>query len=732
MRLRKQRVEEDLDGFYIRRRDVPMKIERVAQTLLGVAGICWLFVSAGCNGGLSSGNGADSSGQSGDTPTESVQGPGDWGASMLAGGKVGIGMFPAKFSFDVTAAPSCANDYVAFNTSLAGVSPTTAASRGGNTFKLNALSTPAGIFTIKQGATTLALTAAASNSATTFAVVANTAGGIISNAASLAAQITALGGPVGVTASNSGTATVTVTALNKGIGGNSITLASTLTAADFTFGGSPLAGGVGRGNIVAFNQLYTSQSGSLPAGMCGSNGPSVDWAYFTGTGTAVTSVVLSLDGTKVAFVENVGGTQAWLRILQWKAGEGAGVGYPSVPTSTLTNGVSWATGCPPGPSCLSSIIFSVPVATDTRSAPFYNYSTDTLYVGDNNGHVHKFTGVFLGTPAEDTAAPWPIPVHTGFILTSPVFDGISGNMFVGDSSGRLSYIREVGSGVGACGVGSPPCLGSTTVAVGPGGAIVDAPIVDGATGLLIAVNGTDTNSHGTIVQANTALAVASVVSKSIGGTTAPGSPIYSGFFDNTYLTSAIPNIAGHMYVCGKDSGQGNIPYIYQLSFAAATGILSGVGTSTWPAGTGFASASGEACSPVTEFFNPNGGGSGVARDWIFFSVGNLANSAATNNPIPAGACRTNNKGCILSIDVTGNPTWPPTLPTALIVAAPTPANNAGSTGGIIVDNTSISAQASSFYFSLGANSTGAGPGVPSCNTTAGVGCAVKLTQSGLD
>jgi hypothetical protein len=40
--------------------------------------------------------------------------------------------------------------------------------------------------------------------------------------------------------------------------------------------------------------------------------------------------------------------------------------------------------------------------------------------------------------------------------------------------------------------------------------------------------------------------------------------------------------------------------------------------------------------------------------------------------------------------------------------------------------------APSFYFSLGANSTGAGPGVPSCYTTAGVGCAVKLTQSGLN
>jgi hypothetical protein len=699
-----------------------MKIERVAQTLLGVAGICWLLVSAGCNGGLSSDNVADSSGQSGDTPTESVQGPGDWGASMLPGGRVGIGMFPAKFSFDVTAAPSCANDFVAFNTSLAGVSPTTAASRGGNTF--GAAGTPVGNFTITHGATSLVLTASTvNNTGNNFLVVPNTAGGNTTNALSLAAKIVALGGPVGVTATSSA-ATVTVTAQNEGIEGNTIRLATTLT--NFVLGGAALAGGVGRGNIVAFNHLYSTQGGV--GGLCNQNGPSAYWAYFTGTGTAVTSVVLSVDGTKVAFVENVG-TTATLRILKWKAGEGAGTGYPVAPTTTLTVGQNWTTNCPAGNSCMSSIAFSGAAATDTRSAPFYVYNADVLFVGDNSGRLHKFTGVFLGTPAEVTVG-WPISVRAGAILTGPVYDSVSGNIFVGDSTGRLSYIKEVGSGVGACAVGSAPCLGTPNLAVGTGGAIVDAPIVDGTTQRVFAVNGTETTSHGTILQASTGLTFS--VSVPIGGLTAPGSAIYSGAFDNTYLTSAMPNIAGHMYVCGKDSGQGDVPYIYQLSFAAATGILSGVGTSTWPAGTGFASATGEACSPVTEFFNPNGGGSGVARDWIFFSVGNRANNAAANNPIPAGACRTNNAGCILSINVTGNPAWPPTLPTALIVAAPAPANNAGSTSGIIVDNTSTSAQASSFYFSLRANSAGAGPGVPSCNTTPGVGCAVKLTQSGLN
>src|SRR6266568_7912927 len=105
-----------------------MNLERVARTLVGAAAIYALLVSAGCNGALSSNN---SGAPPGGTPIPSVKAPGDWGKPMLAGGNVGFGMFPAKFSFDVNAAPSCGSDYVAFNTGLAGASPTTAASQTG-------------------------------------------------------------------------------------------------------------------------------------------------------------------------------------------------------------------------------------------------------------------------------------------------------------------------------------------------------------------------------------------------------------------------------------------------------------------------------------------------------------------------------------------------------------------------------------------------------------------------
>jgi hypothetical protein len=183
-----------------------------------------------------------------------------------------------------------------------------------------------------------------------------------------------------------------------------------------------------------------------------------------------------------------------------------------------------------------------------------------------------------------------------------------------------------------------------------------------------------------------------------------------------------------MYICGKQPGAGDRPAIYQLNFNAA-GVLQNVGVTRL---VGLANNDGAACSPVTEFFNPNGAGAGVARDWIFFSIGNFANSVP---PIPVGGCRTNGAGCVISVDVTDPlAAWPPASVTN---TAPVPGRPAGSTSGIVVDNQAdttvgVFPQASSLYFTLAGNSTGTGPGVPSCNTTPTVGCAIKLTQSGLN
>jgi hypothetical protein len=629
----------------------------------------------------------------------------DWGYPLLAGGTSGVGQFPSKFQFDVNAPPDCTNDFVVFNQAgLAGVSPTAAATRTG-TFTADPAA--GGTVTITSPEAVLVLTASAtSNTGLNFQV----GGGIASDASNLAAAIARNNAGLGVTAT-SAAGVVTVTALVNGAEGNLVALAKVLTR--FTWAGAKLAGGVGRANILAFNSLYSTQGSA--GGLCNKNGPSVYWSYYTGTGRADTSVILSNDGSKVAFVEAVAGG-AILHILKWKAGEGSGAGYPSAVDITVAHGDTWAQDCLPGNSCMSSITFSGGF-NDTGSSPFYDYTTDTLYVGDNSSRLHKFTGVFNdnSAPTEVTTG-WPIQVHGANHLTSPVYDTMSGNIYVGDSAGRLSFIREVGSTVGTC--APAPCLDTANVQVGNGGAINDAPIVDGTNGMVIAVNGTEPTNNGTILQASTDL-TSSVVSFPVGGN-AGGSNMFSGTFDNAYYNSSKPNIAGHMYVCGKDPANADRPAIYQLSFAPATDVLISVGTPL----TGLATADGIVCSPITEFDNPNGGGTGVERDWIFFSFGSAAN---TVSPI-VGPCATANAGCLISINVLGGPAWPPAN---VGFTASLPPNANGAASGIVVDNVSTAAQASSIYFTLNANSVGTGPGLPSCNTTTGVGCAVKLTQSGL-
>jgi hypothetical protein len=122
------------------------------------------------------------------------------------------------------------------------------------------------------------------------------------------------------------------------------------------------SGPSGTPNIIALNQLYSSQAGGTPAGYCGTNGPSVMWSYFTGTGSAQTSVVLSGMGDKVAFVETSAGG-AVLRILRGVAGEGTTITSPQAPTiryvnTTVGTPTAWnITNCPNGQSCMISVPF---------------------------------------------------------------------------------------------------------------------------------------------------------------------------------------------------------------------------------------------------------------------------------------------------------------------------------------------------------------------------------------
>jgi len=526
----------------------------------------------------------------------------DWGQSLGVGGSTGAPLsgvnwwpvYPAKFSFDVTAGPSCANDFVIFPTNLAGVTG-------------------------------------------------------------------------------------------------------------------------GQASIIAFNQLYLGSGTPL----CGAANPSVYWSYNTnfntsGTataGTVETSPVLSIDGSKVAFVETntVANGGAILHLLKWHAGDGTGIGAAAAPaTATVWTADGAAGHCPVSGACMISLVLNgtEPV---TGSSPRYDYARDALYVGDDNGVLHKFINVFgvnSATPSEVSTGNWPITVDTTRILTSPTLDPLSGNIFMGDTIGVLSYVRETFSIAGTCKTGAVPCLGSTTIA--PAAHVIpDPPIVDSSTGKVFVFFG-NVGANAAVIQSD--ITLSANVSASLG--TGTGHHLHAGDFDNAYLTGN--GSAGRLYMCGLSAT--SAPTIQRIGFTnsgrvPASPFANPVGTmnaavdaATLTVATGSAE-----CAPVTEFFNANA--PAASQDQIFFGMQNLG--SGTN----CGGV-----GCVMSVNVTG-------IPGTLTIANSIAEINGPS--GIIVDNsanTTTFAQSSSHYFSNQGNSTA---GVP-CNGAAGVGCAVKVTQAGLN
>jgi hypothetical protein len=473
---------------------------------------------------------------------------------------------------------------------------------------------------------------------------------------------------------------------------------------DFVVFNTGLAGATGQASIIAYNNLY---------GGCAGTVPSVYWAYDTG-GTISTSVTLSLDGTQLAFVQTQGGV-ATLVLLKWSASTTESATAPMVLSSTAAGSYRGCTA-----PCMTTIAFHAtagldPAPTDTYSSPYYDFTpgSDTLYVGDDAGYLHQFTGVFKGaTPAETvvtTPAPWPVEVATA-ILSSPVFDGASGNVFVTTSyrttptvsGGRLAAVCATSKCAGVLNgnpgvttvIGTPTpslVLGPTTTAgvachgtgaSGNGQAMrLDAPIVDSSAGKVYAFLGNDGNGNSAVIQFSTTVGEATgnfewhtCGTESTVGTasTTAGIPVFAGNFDNLYFTSdGGGSPSGNLYVCGNTSGNATL---YQVRITS--NAIAASGTSVLALSTGNTT-----CSPVTEVFSSG-------TDLIFLSVESLGStSSAVNCP--------SNAGCLMSFSV------PTTLGGALPAGTQATLAASGGTSGVVIDNTVApgALKTSQIYFS---------------------------------
>ncbi len=516
------------------------------------------------------------------------------------------------------------------------------------------------------------------------------------------------------------------------------------SAPDYVVFNTSVGGASTQASIVAYDNLYS--------GTCAGAIPQTYWAYNT-SGTISRSVVLSPTGSKVAFMQS-NGTTASLVVLTPSATTGTFTGQTTHSTSvtnvsascsSLTNGSPiYGTGIPQGitvsnctgtapnsvvtlsaaatnsasetlsysnatasaPASCSSPCSMTTVAfangkNDTNSSPFYDYGSDALYVGDNNGNLHKFTTVFTGTPTE-VSTNWPVAVSSNASddLTSPVYDSKSGLVLFGDSAG---YLYSVPAGGGSSNV-----IKSGQIGLGLG--IVDAPLVDPTTETVYAFVGDDAKSAKcgsgssspctAVYQFATSFSSGTTGNESITGLGSATTTLYTGAFDNTFYTNTGSTPVGNLYVCAFTASPSLAPKLYYLPFS------SGVLASTATSGPLLTSA-GAGCSPITEIDN-------AGTDLIFLSVTGSANITFSGTNTCTGACA-------LSFNITS----PPTSTSKAVdgIAA------AGGASGMIIDNTGTGG-GSQIYFTYLSSATSSITCPSPSNATSG-GCAVQASQAAL-
>jgi hypothetical protein len=409
---------------------------------------------------------------------------------------------------------------------------------------------------------------------------------------------------------------------------------------------SPASGG--QANIIGVNNLYSGGAGAL----C-SSGPSVMFAYASGSGEVPASVVISEDGTRLAYIENLMSGSSYFHVLTigTTGNNGISATAAAVP-GTGNNAVDQTVLLSPdGGVTNQSSTNAVWVAYTSADANDFAFATS--YSSTGSGYLYKITNIFNGSAP---TIVWSVPIDA--IPSTPVYDTVSNNVFFTDSEGRIDYVPNSAT--------APSVVYGSVVA--SGATSENAVIVDSGNQMVYATF----NSNGTnaiVVQAP--ITLASSVSVPIGtASTIYSSPFEPDFNNAFYTGSGTPLL----YIAG--TGTGNLPTLYSIGFDGS-GVLNSTANATAALATGTADS-----SPVTEFYNAT-----LGKDYLFVGVTN--NCVAT---VEGGTA-----GCVMSLDITNG--FPTVNSTTTALAA------AGGTSGIVVDNDSSATQASSIYYATQTGTT---------------------------
>src|ERR1700733_1998309 len=391
-------------------------------------------------------------------------------------------------------------------------------------------------------------------------------------------------------------------------------------------------------NLVGINNLYTG--GTSP---CNGGSPFVAFAYNTVTqtgGQIKTSPALSIDGTKVAFVESTA-TASYFPVLVLPSP------IPVPPTSSVGTVLSpqTPTSCttPTTPGCMTTLTIETS-KTNSNSSPWVDYVADTAYVGADNGILYKITPVFGGgAPAlVSDASNWPVTVSNNKynnVLTAPIVDDTAGRIFIGDGEGYLYAVNMTSPGkiyAAQQTIGWAFVAGQTGSG-GPGTGIVDPPIAvtdpaNSATDQIFAFTGCSyvggiggaisqlpaTFTTGVPTTANTVN-----LGSASGNGDCTGKNVHAGAFDNAFWLNG--STTGHITACGFVNNGGNPAQPQMYFFPFASNVITSTGSSTFV----IDNTLGDECSPLTEFYDGT-------TDRLFFGLGGstdgfLESSAITSS-----------------------------------------------------------------------------------------------------
>ena len=438
----------------------------------------------------------------------------------------------------------------------------------------------------------------------------------------------------------------------------------------------------GQANLVGLTNLYTN---GADTGYCSGTGPSFLFSYAIGTGGSPLSPVLSLDGTRVAWIENRTATASYLHVTIWVANQGISATDPVAVTGTFSNGAC----TPAGSSCDDAIEYTAAThpgcptaytAGNGHSDLYVDYPSDTGFISANNGLLYHITNIFSTTSAP--SIDFCIPVNATFegapssAMSGPVYDPLLNEVFITDSEKIYAYTVNASAPTPNFALAASYTYGNAgsnyNYQTGPG------PLLDAFNGYLYVFSTYDAAGKTSVTQLPTSLATGAPVE--LGNrSTNTNHLLFYGAFDNNYYNNGPKSAASTLYSCGTDSTTTTAQDLFAISFNATTGVVNGTPAMSYNKNVNPTGTNG-LCSPITEFYDGS-------SDRIFVGMG-MPGAASGSNVVTMW----NVTNQLTNTSGTGG-----TMPT---YTATTNETYLGGTSGIAADNNaSGTAQAESIYFS---------------------------------